>query len=196
MVFSSIILGSGIVYFLFLPQPPPGPQNIPVREFSSSDTENLILARVKGSGIVNPGSYRLNPDSSIIDLIEEAGGLKPDALIGGYDLTQSLHDGMNLVIPSRDALEKIKTGERVLTNEDLLYLSRHRERSGDTGVIDLNTAGHWELQSLPGIGPVMAQRIIEYRKKKGRFKSVDQLNEITGIGEVTLKQLKPLVTAR
>jgi competence protein ComEA len=125
-----------------------------------------------------------------------AGGLKPTALTGGLDFSQTVHEGLQLTIPCREKLEEIKQGTRPLTGEDLLSLYWERERSGDTDIIDLNEAGHWELQSLPEIGPIMAQRIIDYREQAGGFSTIEELKEVPGIGEITFKQLKGRVQAR
>ncbi len=154
------------------------------------------MTQIKGSGVINPGSYRLHPDSTVLDLIDMAGGLKPTALTGGLDFSQTVHEGLKLTIPCREKLEKIKQGARPLTGNDLLSLYWERERSGDTGIIDLNEAGHWVLQSLPGIGPIMAQRIIDYREGEGGFSDIEELKKVPGIGEITFKQLKGRVRVR
>jgi competence protein ComEA len=73
-------------------------------------------------------------------------------------------------------------------------VSAPAEGSGVGGLVNLNTATVTQLQGLPGVGPVLAQRIVDYRTRWGPFQSVDELRKVSGIGDATFAELEPLVT--
>ena len=131
---------------------------------------------VQVSGAVNsPGVYTLPKGSRVKDAIEVAQGAAPDADLEYLNLAALLQDGQRLQVPVREP-----PGEE--TKEDTR--------------INVNTASQQELETLPGIGPEMAKRIIEYRKTSGRFATVDDLKNVSGIGDRVLARLKPLVKVR
>lgn len=134
--------------------------------------DSAPLVRVSGA-VKNPGQYRVGPDSRMIDVINAAGGLAPGADANRVDLAQTVKDGMQIHVP----LSAPASGGTAVA-----------------GKININTADKDELDRLPGIGPVLAQRIIEYRKAHGPFRDIADLKKVSGIGEAKLNQVKDKIT--
>jgi competence protein ComEA len=159
-----------------------------------------VTVEVIGAGIQTEGTYTLRSGAEIIDLIEAAGGLKPGAITSGISWHQALYDGLTLTIPTKAVFQEARSGTTTLTNRDLI---RFRAYGNDTGIaenessdlISLNEANLAELKSLPGIGKVLAGRIIDYRKEHDGFKNVRELKAVFGIGDVTYQELRAKVTA-
>ena len=148
--------------------------------------------RVYVSGAVrNPGVYRLDPGDRLEDALAAAGGPTGEA-----DMTR-----LNLARRDRDEehyhiLRVGETPPSVATAPDFVPSgSEPSDGSGaNGGLIDLNTATALELMALPGIGQVKAQAIVSHRQQNGPFQAVGDITDVTGIGEVTLKNIQHLVT--
>jgi competence protein ComEA len=115
----------------------------------------------------------------VIDALEAAGGALPGAQTSALNLARVLTDGEQILVgvppPAGSAQPPGSTG------------------SQPAGQVDLNTATLDQLEELPGVGPVLAQRILDYRLKQGRFTSVDELRSVSGIGDQRFAELKDLV---
>lgn len=149
---------------------------------SSSAAEASIVVSVVGR-VARPGLVTLPEGARVADALREVGGPIPDADLGGLNLARRLADGEQIYvgIPTPLGAEPAPVG------------------SGPPGVadkVDLNTATLAGLDTLPGVGPVTAQRIVDWRTKHGRFDSVEQLREIDGIGPSRFDRLKDLVVTR
>lgn len=143
--------------------------------------ETLINAHIEGQ-VQKPGTYQLQPGSIIQDLIDKAGGLTDLADINNdnINLATLVADNDNIVIPT--ANEKQPTTQTANTNN-----------STNSSLININTASSADLVSLPSIGPLTAQKIIDYRATK-RFTTIEELMEIKGIGEKKFEKLKNQIT--
>jgi len=131
-----------------------------------------------GGQVVRPGLVRLPAGARVADAVEAAGGAVPGTDLTGFNLARKLTDGEHVVVgPSAPSGQ---AGDPA---------------TGSGGRVDLNTATMAELDALPGVGPVTARRILDWRSAHGRFTSVDQLREVDGIGESRFAQLRDLVTA-
>ncbi|WP_240033891.1 helix-hairpin-helix domain-containing protein [Planococcus salinus] len=137
---------------------------------------------VKGA-VAHPGVYELSPEARIQDLIQAAGGFLPEADSRAINLAMKLQDEMSVYVPA--------VGEEILLPES----PHSAAATGDT-MVNLNTAAEAELTSLPGIGPSKAAAIITYRTDHGNFKTIDELKEVTGIGDKTFEQLKDAITVK
>jgi competence protein ComEA len=161
--------------------PPSSPLAAPATSASSHPPTTRVVVDVVGK-VRHPGVYRLPDGSRVDDALDAAGGALP-----GVDLSQ-----LNLA-------RKVADGEQVAVG-----VSGAAGPVGPTGTgaasgaaaapIDLNTATLQQLDTLPGVGPVLAQRIVDWRSEHGRFDSVDQLQEVSGIGPSRLADLRSLVT--
>ncbi len=140
--------------------------------------------------VARPGIYRLATDARVIDVIAAAGGLTRKAEPSGINLARALTDGEQVRVPARgeepSTLSEGSTGVPPGSSADA------GAAPGD--LVDLNTADGPTLETLPRIGPALAQRIIEWREQNGGFSSVDDLLAVPGIGDKMLDALRDLVT--
>ncbi|MGN7476716.1 helix-hairpin-helix domain-containing protein [Solibacillus silvestris] len=153
------------------------------------EPQNIIID-VKGA-VKYPGVYTLSEEERIVDAIEAAGGYTDDANPVLINHAQKLHDEMVIYIP--------KVGEDASeTMEQFLQVGQTNSASGgnSAGKINLNKATETELTQLPGIGPSKANAIIQHRTENGNFQVIEDLKQVTGIGEKTFEQLKDLVDVK
>lgn len=140
-----------------------------------------ILVDVAG-WVRKPGVYEFHEGDRVIDAIEAAGGARPGAGLESLNLAAPLADGTQILVRKAGAVPTGSSGGSGTT-------------SGSSGsLVNVNTASESDLEALPGIGPVLAQEIIDYRTQNGPFASVDQLDDVSGIGPATLDDLRDLVT--
>ena len=134
-----------------------------------------VVVHVVGA-VRQPGLYRLSRGERVADAVDRAGGAAPGADLALINLAAPVADGQQVVVPSRAA-----SGA-----------GADAGGAGD-GVVHLNSATADQLDELPGVGPVTAQKIVDYRDRHGAFTSVRELDAIPGIGPSRLEQLKGLV---
>ncbi|MFI5954858.1 ComEA family DNA-binding protein [Cryptosporangium sp. NPDC051539] len=155
------------------PGPVPG-------ETSPSGTASPVVAVVAVAGKVRrPGLVRLPPGSRVADAVDAAGGALPGADLSTLNLARKVVDG-----------ELIAVGAPVPAGADGTAAA---PGPGADGPLDLNTATAAQFDGLPGVGPVLAERIVAYRTEHGGFRSVDQLREVDGIGDSRFEKLRELV---
>lgn len=140
--------------------------------------ENNIVIHISGA-IVNEGVIKLKEGSRIIDAIELSGGLKENAYINDINLAEKLEDGIKVHIPTIDEYnqEKEKTNE-AQSNNQIKNESNNKSQKKNTK-ININTATQSELENLPGIGSSTAIKIINYRKENGKFKSIEEIKNVS-----------------
>ena len=142
-------------------------------------TTAVVRCHVVGP-VAAPGVYTLPPGSLVEDAIRAAGGPTADADLDRLNLAEKVHDQTQIVVPTcTEVRTRNLLDPPVQTELDL---------------ININTSDADTLQTLPGIGPVLADRIIYYRDLIGYFDAVDDLIAVKGIGETKLEQLRPLIT--
>ena len=163
--------------------------NINNEQLENQEEENKETIVVHVSGAVNKeGIVELEADSRIADAIEKAGGLKADANMNEVNLAYKLEDGMKIYIPSN------KDQEIQENNNISSIVESNTINKKANSKININTATQEELDSLPGIGPSTALKIINYRKEHGKFSKVEELKNVSGIGDSKFAQLKDLIT--
>jgi len=150
----------------------------PVGETAAASTTTTSgVARVHVSGMVRaPGVVDVSEGSIVADAIEAAGGLRADAVVDRINLAAPVTDGDQVVVPGPG---------------DPVDVGSAGQPGG--GPISLSTATAAELETLPGVGPVLADRIVSFRDQRGRFEEVEDLLEVPGIGEAKLAAIRDLV---
>jgi competence protein ComEA len=139
------------------------------------------------SGAVHrPGLYKLKPGSRVVDAIEAAGGLAAVADSHRVNLAQSVKDGMHIYVPS--TIPSAPAWGNPPASSAAAAVSQTSDR------ISINTAEKGELEKLPGIGPALAERIIDYRQTNGPFHETAELKKINGIGDAKFKRIKDKIT--
>jgi len=171
-----------------------------LKEVTTSATpttaENEIKIDVAGA-VTNPGVYELVEDSRVEDVLTAAGGLADDAdrdwVSKNLNLATKLSDGDKLYIPKVE--ETTATSESVPVPAPLSVGVVSGTQTSDCSRININKASAATLdECLPGIGPAYAQRIVDYREAHGGFKSIEEIQEVSGIGPKTFEKIKDQIT--
>lgn len=158
---------------------------------NKKNNTNEIYVEIKGA-VNKPGIYHLTSQQRLFDALSKAGGLKPEADTRKLNLAQQLHDQDSFYVPKQG--EMLQTDDLVIAAtypDDHDDSGDHQDNSNHGDQVNLNTATVTDLQKLTGIGPKKAAKIIEYREQSGKFKSVDDLKQVAGIGDKNLATLKP-----
>ncbi|MCL6430393.1 MAG: ComEA family DNA-binding protein [Anaerolineae bacterium] len=168
----------------------PGPAPIVISEPSPqpSRTPGHLVVYVSGA-VERPDVYTLPEGSRLKDALVAAAGPRDDADLTTLNLAQPLHDGQRVHIPV--------LGETPLpepTPPSAANPSPAQPRPGDA--LNINAASAAELDTLPGIGPVLAQRIVDDREANGPYTSVDDLERVRGIGPSLIEKLRPLISVQ
>jgi competence protein ComEA len=147
-------------------------------------TEPPLRVYVSGA-VMSPDVYTLSPGAIAKDAVVAAGGPAADADLDRVNLAVPLRDGDQVYIPtiSQEPQQEERAAPLPVPQDP-------------TGKLNLNRATAQELEALPGIGPTLAQRIIDYRTQHGFFGSVEELTEVKGIGPAVLENVRDLVTVR
>lgn len=156
---------------------------------TTRDEPKEILCDISG-GVTNPGVYTLMEGSRLEDLINAAGGLLDSADIDIINRARFLSDGEKIYIPEVGEMDK----NMGLLNQSNMSQTSLGYNSFDGGKVNINTATSEELQRIPGVGPVMAEKIIAYRNEVGGFKAIEELKNVSGIGEKTFEKMAESVT--
>ena len=158
-------------------QQPAGPDATARTTTGSPDVGQRLVVHVAGA-VRRPGVYLLAPGARVDDAIREAGGALRKAELDALNLAQPLVDGQQVLVPRRGvAASAAAVGSSTVPPAPM----------------SLSTASAEDLDALPGVGPVTAQKILDYRAEHGGFGSVDELDAIPGIGPARLEQLRELV---
>lgn len=148
---------------------------------ASTPARPELVVHIVGE-VRRPGLYRLRDGARIADAVRRAGGAKHDADLAAVNLAAPLVDGIQILVPSRAVPGAAGTGV---------------DPNGEGtvgGTVSLSSATVEELDELPGVGPITAQKIVDYRAEHGPFASVDDLDAVPGIGPTRIEQLRDLVT--
>lgn len=182
-IVAGILVGLLAAAAIFLSARAPSGQPI---ELLPTVSPQPIVVYVLGA-VERPGVYALPPNSRVIDAIQAAGGFSEVAVTTDINVAALLRDGQQLDIPGAGELP---TPVFVIGDSGLLVTPT--PIPGDP--VNINTADLALLDTLPGIGPTTAQRIIDFREANGPFNQVDDLLKVAGIGPVTLERLRPFIT--
>ena len=144
--------------------------------------DKKIVCDISGE-INNPGVYELDEGNRLQDLIDMAGGLTEEADINAINRAGFVNDGEKIYIPS--------TKDGYFVNSRPTNIG---SASTEPNKININYADIAELQSIPGVGPVTAEKIIDYRESNGLFSSIEEITNVSGIGEKTYKKMAEYIT--
>ena len=183
------LLAAGVIYLVasqprgktitLLPPPTPAP----------------ILVHVLGA-VAQPGIYSLPTESRVQDAIEAAGGLLPMANAQALNLAAFLQDAEQVVVPTQ--VPSPSPTQAYTNPQSVPPPSQDNQppppKSTTTVLININTASIEELDTLPGIGPVTAEKIIAYREEHGPFPTIEAILDVSGIGPVKFEGMKDLIT--
>lgn len=201
---AAVVLLAALVAGALVWRSRPVPEAVPALTAATQDGpmgESVDLVVSIAGLVAAPGLVRLEPGARVADAIQAAGGPAPGTDLTGVNLARRLTDGEHVVVGP--AASSVGVGS-VGTGGAAAPAARQPAGAppaaagapaGSGARLDLNTATLGDLDALPGVGPVTAQRILDWRAQHGRFSSVEQLREIDGIGETRFSKLKNLVLA-
>lgn len=165
------------------------------QEESSKETKKIIV-HVSGA-VQNEGVIELEENSRIADAIEKAGGFREDAYTKDVNLAYKLEDGMKIYIPTMEEKENEKANviveSNIETENNNSSYSNASDGKNTNSKVNINTASKEELDTLPGIGPSTAEKIINYRKENGKFKSIEGIKDVSGIGDSKYENIKDMI---
>jgi competence protein ComEA len=162
----------------------PDPVAAPLEAVAEAPVRSILVVHVVGE-VERPGLYRLRDGARIADAVRRAGGARHGADLAALNLAAPLVDGVQVLVPSR-----------ATTEPGAPPSSGAGAAGGVAGApaVSLSSASVEELDELPGVGPITAQKIVDYRAEHGPFASVDDLDAVPGIGPTRIEQLRDLVT--
>lgn len=178
------LAGAGLWYARSLPRPVEirsAPRTHEPSTASASPSTSMLFVDVAG-WVRRPGVYEFAEGKRVIDAIEAAGGAREGAALEALNLAALLTDGVQILVP-----------RAVAPGESVAGVPGVSARS-DALKLNVNTATAVDLETLSGIGEVLAQRIVDHRTENGPFASVDDLVDVSGIGDVILEQIRDDVT--
>lgn len=173
--------GAGLWYARSLPKPVQVRASTHAATASPSASRDIVPLVVDVAGAVRrPGVYEFREGDRIVDAIRAAGGATRRAALDGLNLAAPLTDGVQILVPEVPPVGATEPGP--IAGE------------GPAALVNVNSASATELEVLPGVGEVIAQAIVDYRTDNGPFATVDDLLDVSGIGDATLEDIRDLVT--
>lgn len=145
----------------------------------------IEVFRIFISGEVeNPGVFDVKSDARVVDLVEMAGGATQYADLNRINLAGFLSDGQHIIIPKQGGIYTLETTQAQQENQ----------ANQDSNLVNINTASLSELMTLPGIGTVISQNIINHRETHGDFNSIQDIQRVNRIGTATFENIRNLIT--
>jgi competence protein ComEA len=189
VVLLNLVVLGGMFFFWRRPEPEPVSILTPEPTATPLPTPTPRPLRVYVSGaVVRPDVYELSYDSIVRDAIDAAGGPTAEADLNRINLARQVHDEEQIYVPQK--------GEESPPVSPPSDPSLPSPSSQEGGKVNINTATAEELDTLPGIGPAIAQRIIDYRTASGPFQSIEDIKNVRGIGDATFEKLKDKITVQ
>lgn len=153
----------------------------------SVKAESWIWVDVSGA-VKIPGVYRMKQGARVFEAIQEAGGFLENADTAGINQASVLSDGEKLQIYTKEEAQQMEKSPKSFSDS--------QNNIENNGKVNINTADLIELQKIPGVGEKKAQSIMEYREKNGKFQSIEQLQEVSGIKGKTFEKIKDYITVK
>ncbi len=170
---------------------------VTVQDTAPATVETVRLISVYICGEVrNPGIYEAPQGAMLNDIIEDAGGLTEKASVNNINLVYQITGNMSIYIPSEDEIKNGFTGGDIIRQDGVYVWGNSSDGSSEPGgstlMVNINTAALDELMSLPGIGEVTAQAIIDYRNTTP-FSAIEDIKNVTGIGDSKFNRIKDYI---
>lgn len=169
---------------------------ISVKKDIVTQIEENFTVEIKGQ-VNNPGVYKVNSDSRVIDVVNIAGGLTDNANTRYINLSKKVTDEMSIIIYSNDEINRHKENNIVIIEEPCVCSTIKNDAClkdvNDKNLISLNTATKEELQKIPGIGSAKADSIIQYRESN-KFTKIEDIMNVKGIGQTLFDTIKEYIT--
>ena len=177
-----------------------GDQNLSTASQAAAPRPIQIAVYVCGD-VRRPGVYTFTASARIADSIARAGGALPDADLEQINLAEPLSDAMKVDVPKKGQITVAGSYDSVRSTSTTRGTHRHSSRHGGVSsrklgpgqTLNINTATESELIALPGVGPGLARRIVEYRTANGPFQTVDDLQNVSGIGPSKFERMAPYI---
>lgn len=178
IVYKNTVYDTRVVFIEEVEQPKENQENKDEAKQESANITVYVCGNVR-----NVKNVTLPKESRVEDAIKLAGGVTENADLNGINMAQKLSDEDMVYVPKKG--EIIETGSKS---------SNITPSPAKKGKININKASTQQLDTLPGVGPSIAQKIVEYRSSRGGFKSIEELNNVSGIGNEKYKDIKDLIT--
>lgn len=156
---------------------------------NTEETSNIIIVHITGE-VKKQGIIEIEEGARIADIIDKAGGATEEADLSKINLAYQVEDGQKIYIPNKNEIQNIEyitddAGEEVISND-----------ANKTEKININTSSQTELETLSGIGPSTALKIIEYREENGKFKTIEDIKNVPGIGDAKFENIKESICVK
>ena len=192
LVIAGIVITMIIIVVIYIfsikPQTNENYENLEIEDVSKTE-EKVEITKIKvhiAGSVVTEGIIELEEGARVADAIKEAGGTTADANTKKINLAQKLQDGQKIYIPNQNVTE-----EDIMEN---LGETIEENRINSSSKVNINTATQTELELLSGIGPSIASKIISYRKENGKFKTIEDIKNVPGIGEAKFNSIQDQIT--
>ncbi|BAF59035.1 hypothetical membrane protein [Pelotomaculum thermopropionicum SI] len=185
-----ILFGAG--YRLAQVKGRPADEGRPALEKAGENKAKDVVVHVAGA-VAKPGVYQLPQGSRVIDAINKAGPTE-EADLDALQLAAPVSDGKTVYVPQKS--QATQTGPPAAANKagTAPAAATAKQNTPSSQLVNINTADQGQLDTLPGIGPALAQRIIQYRESNGPFKTIEELKNVSGIGDKNFENLKDKIT--
>lgn len=155
-------------------------------------SKELVIVHITGA-VKTPGIVKLPEGARIEDAIDKAGGLTEDADISDVNLAYVLEDGIKIKIPT---ISEEKNEEIIINSSGEGIVEKEIINNSENKIININKANETDLQTLPGIGASLAGRIVEYRNSNGKFNEIEDIKNVSGIGDSKYENIKNLICVK
>ena len=162
-----------------------------VNTVNEEDTDEMVVVHITGA-VKSPGVVKLKQGSRIEDAIDMAGGLTENADISNVNLAYVLDDGVKILIPEKGSNQEANDTVNGDVGENVIIESNSKHET-KTSLVNINKASQSELESLSGVGPSLASKIIEYRNSNGKFSNIEDIKKVSGIGDTKYEAIKDFI---
>ena len=180
------LLSVGIVFLITRP-----PRGVSV-QLRHPPSPSPFVVHITGA-VFEPGLYSLAVGARVQDAIDAAGGNLPTADLDTINLAALIEDGQQIWVPTKNLPDPEPQPNVPSTDIPKQNLEEQQPKQSELVLININTASIPELESLPGIGPDKAEKIVAYRSENGPFEELEEIENVSGVGPVTFEKIKSLI---